>query len=402
MIEILHRFKELLKTSDLATLISKEVGKPLWESKTEVAAMCAKIDISIEAQEARCGTYPHYHHRPIGTLGILGPFNFPGHLPNGHIVPALLAGNNVIFKPSEHTPRTGEAMCELWKEAGLEEGRLTLIQGGAEVGEELARSDIDGLLFTGSRDVGLKLSRIFAQTPEKMLALEMGGNNPIVVHDIKDVEAAAYITLFSAYVTSGQRCTCARRLITTSDAVVETLIEMIGQIRVGHYTDTPEPFMGPLITAGAVSRMLKAQESLGGEILVEMKQLGPKMLTPGLIEVSNGPDCEFFGPLLQLIRVSTLDEAIEQANKTRYGLAASILTDKRSHFEEFSKRVRAGVINWNAPTAGASSKAPFGGVGFSGNHRPSAYYAADYCNTPVATLQHEELVMPDMAPGVRP
>ena len=175
----------------IAETISRETGKPLWETRAEIGSMIGKVDISITAQAERAGEKHNampfgqavLRHRPHGVMAVLGPFNFPGHLPNGHIVPALLAGNTVVFKPSEMTPATGAAMAEAWDDAGLPPHVFQLVQGGRETGEALVGGDIDGLLFTGSAGAGAHFRRLFADKPHVILALELGGNNPLVAWD---------------------------------------------------------------------------------------------------------------------------------------------------------------------------------------------------------------------------
>lgn len=423
-IDYLQAFREKLTLSkeNLANAISEEIGKPLWESRSEVGAMINKVDISIEAYHQRCKELIREQasglsitrHKAHGVIAVFGPFNFPGHLPNGHIVPALLAGNTVVFKPSELAPLVAELTIQCWEQAELPKGVLNLIQGGRETGQLLAdHPQINGLFFTGSWTTGLHFLEKFAQHPEKILALEMGGNNPLVVYETSNLRAASYCTIQSAFITSGQRCTCARRLIIPKggqgDDFLQFLINDMRGIKVGPYTNIPEPFMGPVISEAAAKHLLNAQTNLrskGGKILVELSHLieGTGLVSPGLIDVTNIQhrlDEEFFGPLLQVIRVNGFDEALEEANKTAYGLSAGILTDKKENYEKFYQKIQAGVINWNTPTTGASSSAPFGGVRHSGNHRPSAYYAADYCCFPVASLEAQELKMPEtLSPGL--
>lgn len=405
----------------LAKTISSEVGKPLWESLSEVAAMIQKVAISIEAQLDRCRTreYPHplgiqaTRHRPHGVVAIFGPFNFPGHLPNGHIVPALLAGNTVVFKPSECAPLVAEEIIRCWEKASLPSGVLNMVQGGKNTGICLANHpNIDGIFFTGSYSTGKQLSSLFAADPGKILALEMGGNNPLIVDEISDFEAAAYTIIQSAYLTSGQRCTCARRLIILEKQIpllLPALISQIKKIRVGHYTEQPEPFMGPVISSKTAKNLLLTQEQLiqkNSTPLIPMSLLKPNtgLLSPGLLDVTeatNIPDEEIFGPLLQIVRVQNFKEAIVEANKTTYGLAAGLLSESKEHYEDFLQNIKAGIVNWNVPLTGASSSAPFGGVGRSGNHRPSAYYAADYCSYPVASIEEPVLKMPKVrTPGL--
>jgi len=397
------------RAEDFARLISRETGKPLWETRTEVASVAAKVDISITAQAERAGSRQGevsgvrqaLRHKPHGVLGVLGPYNFPAHLPNGHIVPALLAGNAVVFKPSEHTPAVAEFMAACWAAAGLPAGILTVAKGAGDTGRALAGHDgIDGLLFTGSATTGAALARQFAETPQRILALEMGGNNPLIAWDIapERLDAAAALVVQSAYLSAGQRCTGARRLIVRDgDAapLLDRVGELIDRVIVGAPFDTPQPFMGPVIdnrAATALQAAFAASIGRGGEVLrmLARRDMDRPFLSPGLIDVTavaNRADTELFGPLLQVIRVVDFDAALAEANATHFGLAAGLIGGDAALYDRFWSAIRAGVVNWNRPTNGAASNAPFGGVGHSGNHRPSAYYAADYCAFPVASLE---------------
>lgn len=421
---LLKKFADAINAQkqDLALAISQETGKPLWESLTEVASMAGKIPISIEAFEKRCAptqtkagaAQSFTRYKPHGVVAVFGPYNFPGHLPNGHIVPALLAGNTVVFKPSELTPKVAELTVKIWQSIGLPSGVLNLVPGNKETGQALAsHKNINGLFFTGSSQTGKILSQELAPRPEVMLALEMGGNNPLVVTGVKDKKAAALMTLQSAYLSAGQRCTCARRLIilqnSDGDDFIAELIKLLKNLRVGHYLENPEPFMGPVITTHIAEQLLLAQKKIiknGAYPLMEMQLLRPNtaLLSPGLLDVtalSERGDTEFFGPLLQLIRVRDFSEAIAEANRTRYGLSAGLICDDRALYDIFYKNVRAGLINWNNQLTGASSAAPFGGVGESGNHRPSAYFAADYCSYPIASMESESIALPTtLPPGI--
>lgn len=411
---------ELKKNLELLSYtISEETGKPLWDSKSEVTAMINKIDISISAYRDRCKgmnlevppAISITRHKPHGVVAVFGPYNFPGHLPNGHIVPALLAGNTCIFKPSELTPHTALVTMEIWKKSGLPDGVLELVLGGRDTGKILAEHDqINGLFFTGSYNTGNILLKQFAEHPEKILALEMGGNNPLVVDGISNPKAASYIALLSAFLTSGQRCTCARRLIVTggNDEFIEELVRWTKKITVGAFTDIPEPFMGPVVSHA--DTILQAQEDLknrGGKSLVEMKRLdaGKNFLSPGIMDVTDikdRKDEEIFGPFLQLIRVPDFKAALIEANRTKYGLSAGLISDSAEKYEEFYREIKAGIINWNMPLTGALSQAPFGGIGHSGNFRPSAYYAADYSSYPTASLECNNLKLPEhLHPGIK-
>lgn len=420
-IDIVKRFAKLANegSDDFANLLSRETGKPLWEARTEVASVVGKVAISLEAYMQRTGVSTNavgdgqqtLHHRPHGVLAVLGPYNFPAHLPNGHIVPALLAGNSVLFKPSEWTPATALHIASLWAAAGLPEAVLTIVIGDADTGRALSRHDgIDGLLFTGSAHTGAALHAAFAGQPHKMLALEMGGNNPLIAWDVDDVAAAAGLIVQSAYQTAGQRCTCARRLIVEQgprgEALVEAIIALADRLVIGGPFDEPTPFMGPVIGNSIADKLLAQAGQLEGRVLRSLKRLTDEkpFLTPALVDVSTAShraDDEIFGPLLQLIRVPDFAAALREANHTRFGLAAGLIGGDAALFERFSAEARAGIVNWNRPLTGASSAAPFGGIGLSGNHRPSAYYAADYCAYPVAGLTSATLAAPTLT-GIRP
>ena len=410
--EMLRRFANVVRSreTDFAELIARETGKPFWEAKTEVNSVIGKVQISIDAysertptrrMEAAMGNRVAVRHKPHGVLAVLGPYNFPAHLPNGHIVPALIAGNAVVFKPSEKTPATGAFLVGCFHEAGVPEGVLRLLIGGPAEGRALAGQDgIDGLLFTGSARAGMALHQQFAEAPHKILALELGGNNPLVVWDAPDIAAAAAIVVQSAFLSAGQRCTAARRLIVEEgqhQELVDEIVKLIDRIIVDHPMADPQPFMGPvidLITADILQDRFLGLMMKGGKPIRRLDRPFEERpyLTPALIDMTDAKDRldeELFGPVLQLIRVKDFDAAIDEANNTRFGLAASVLTKHPKLYDRFWANVRAGVINWNKPTNGAPSNAPFGGIGLSGNHRPSAFYAADYCAYPVTSVESE-------------
>jgi succinylglutamic semialdehyde dehydrogenase len=408
----LHRFVNvvLARADDLADTISRETGKPLWEAKTEVESVMAKVEISINAYNERTaqrrfdgamGARTALRHKPHGVLAVLGPYNFPMHLPNGHIVPALIAGNAIVFKPSEKTPASGVKLVECYHAAGIPEGVVRVVVGGPAEGKALAASEgIDGLLFTGSARTGVALNRQFADTPNKILALEMGGNNPIIVWDAPDPYTAAVLVAQSAFLSAGQRCTAARRLIVRDgmqEPLVEELKKLMGRLIVAEPHSVPAPFMGPVIDNEAADGLQESFLALimrGGRPIVQLERPLDDFpfLSPALIdvtEVKERPDMELFGPLLQMVRVPDFDAALAEANNTRFGLSASLIGGSPELYDRFWANSRAGIVNWNKPTSGASSSAPFGGIGLSGNHRPSAYYAADYCAYPVVSSEED-------------
>ena len=400
--EVVARYKELAIAAkqDIAELIARETGKQLWDAMGEGGALSAKVDISLTAYDDRTGEltrdtgfgHAALQHRAHGVMAVLGPYNFPAHLPNGQILPALIAGNTVVFKPSEHTPAVGEALIQLYAKAGFPDGVINMVQGGRNTGAAvLDNAKLDGVLFTGSAKTGAFIHKKFGGRPEIVLALEMGGNNPLVVWDVKDAETAASIIAQSAFITTGQRCTCARRLIIPDDAKGEAIIEavanFIDRMSLGAWNE--EATMGPLISSDIAGHVVKHANRIGGTAIraAFISDKGAAFVTPGLYDVTgvDVEDEEIFGPILQVTRVPNWDAAIDQANKTKFGLAAGLVSDDVELWEDFRLRIRAGVVNFNRPTTGAASFLPFGGPGASGNHNPGAYYAADFCAWPMAS-----------------
>ena len=408
-IDAVKRYQAVLKARapQMAEAISRETGKALWETTAELGAMAGKVDISIRAYDERTGErtaetgfgHATLRHRPHGVAAVLGPFNFPGHLPNGHIVPALLAGDTVVFKPSEETPLTGQLMAEAFAEADLPDGVVNVVQGGRDTGAALLDAGIDALMFTGSGAAGAHFRRKFADDPHVILALELGGNNPLVVWDAADAEAVAGIVVQSAFVTTGQRCSCARRLIVPEgpqgDAIVAAVNAMVERLIFAPWNSTPEPYAGPLISVKAAQGALKALQDridMGAKVIRPSGPVGNlpgAFVSPAIIDVTgvDVPDEEMFAPFLSVTRVASFDAAVAAANATRYGLSAGLVSDDPANWDRFIRRIRAGVVNFNRPTTGAAGDMPFGGLGASGNHRPSAYYAADYCAYPVASFE---------------
>ena len=399
---IVKRYKELALAAkeSIGELIAKETGKQLWDALGEGGALAAKVDISLKAYEDRTGAISQdtpfgqaaLQHRAHGVMAVLGPYNFPAHLPNGQILPALIAGNTVVFKPSEQTPAVGEALIKLYDQAGFPEGVINMVQGARKTGSAvLDNPELDGVLFTGSAGTGTFIHKKFGGRPEIVLALEMGGNNPLIVWDVKDAQAAASIIAQSAYITTGQRCTCARRLIVPDNAqgsaIIEAVEHFIDRMSLGAWDE--EATMGPVVSADIAAFVVKKAGERGGlEIRPStLSDKGPAFVTPGLYDVTGleVEDEEIFGPILSVTRVADWDAAIDEANNTKYGLAAGLISDDPKLWDDFRLRIRAGVVNFNRPTTGAASFLPFGGPGASGNHNPGAYYAADFCAWPMAS-----------------
>lgn len=411
--ELVRRFaNEVRKDAEkLAVAIARETGKPLWEARAEVEGVVAKVEISIRAYADRTsqrrldsalqGTMS-LRHKPHGVLVVLGPFNHPAHLPNMHIVPALIAGNVIIFKPSERAPASGEILARCYHRAGVSAAVMQFAPGGPEEGKALVAHDgIDGVLFTGSASNGIAINRKLATRPDKLVALEMGGNNAMVVWDTPKLSDAAALIVQSAFATAGQRCTATRRLIvkdTMYDAIMPEVKALADRLIVGAPFDDPAPFMGPVIDNAAADGLTESFLYLlshGGKAIKHLvrPQGNLPFLGPAIIDTTamkDRPDVELFGPILQVIRVSDFDQAIAEANSTRFGLAASLIGGSPQDYNRFWANVRAGIVNWNRATTGPNHAAPVGGVGLSGNHRPSGYYAADYCAYPVASGEMEQ------------
>lgn len=403
---ILVSYGEAIKSrrEALATAICKDMGKVLWDALGEADAMYGKIQLSIRALHERAGEavdkaafgFTQLSHHPHGVMAVFAPFNFPGHLPNGHIVPALLAGNTIVLKPSELAPSVSKIMADAFEAAGLPEGVFNIVQGGHATGAALLNGDINGVLFTGSEKTGLMMHRHFAGRPEIMLALEMGGNNPLILWEPADHDAAADIAAQSAFLTTGQRCSCARRAILPEgawgDAVVDGIVDRAKALKIGQW-DEDNIFMGPLVSEDAAIAATQFQMNLaksGAKSLRRLKRLerGGGFVSAGVIDVTDAryvADEELFGPLLQVYRVKTFDEALKVANDTRFGLSAGLVCDDIQRWEMAKAELRAGIVNRNRPTAGASGHLPFGGPGLSGNFHPGAYYAADYSAWPQAS-----------------
>ena len=405
-IKIIRKFYALLEKNKLAMtmLISTETGKTHADAASEVAATLAKLNNSILAFKKRTGSQKNsigtmeatLQHSSHGVMSVVGPFNFPLHLPNGHITPALIAGNTIVYKPSESTPMVAEYMMMLWDKAGLPAGAINMIHGGKDIVQGLCKHSLNnGLLFTGSYKVGKQINKIMADYPEKILALELGGNNPLVVWSTKKLNAAADLIFESAFISSGQRCTCARRLILPNNKNGKKILAKLKQkIQSLSYADPLDLYYGPLISPKATEGFLAFQDKLihlGAKTILKARKVRGSfnLVTPSLINITGmtkSYDEENFGPMLQVFFADTFDEAVAEANNTKYGLAAGLISDNEKLFDGFVRRINAGVINFNSTTTGASGAFPFGGIGRSGNLRPAGFYAADYCAWPKASI----------------
>jgi succinylglutamic semialdehyde dehydrogenase len=313
------------------------------------------------------------------VLAVLGPFNFPGHLTNGHVIPALATGNTCVIKPSERAPAVGQLYAELAERAGFPPGVFNLLQGDAAVGAALAADPrIDGVLFTGSWAAGRRIAEANLDQPHKLLALEMGGKNAVLVCEDADLDAAARAIAFGACVTAGQRCSATSRVLTfprVADALCERLVALLRGLVVGYPLDEGV-FMGPVISTAARARP-------GHYVRPSLHRVAR------LSGASRYQREEHFVPDLWIHSVDTLEEAIAAIDATDYGLVASVFTAQRAIFERVYRDTRLGLLNWNAPTVGASSRLPFGGLKRSGNDRPAGAASPLYCTYAVGSLELE-------------
>jgi succinylglutamic semialdehyde dehydrogenase len=405
---VLRRFAAACRerADELSVLLAREVGKALWDARGEAALLPAKVDATLAdglrfVAPIDAGAGARAVFQPRGVLAVLGPFNFPAHLPNGHIVPALATGNTVVLKPSDLAPASAEWMASRWREAGLPDGVFGVVHGGAATGSRLAlHPGVDGVLFTGSWAVGRRLAEATLDQPGKILALEMGGKNAMLVLADCDLELAVAEAALSICATTGQRCSSLSRIFVERpvlDAFSERLARVLRGVRAGPPLEAGV-FMGPLVSENAWEKLRRYRAlaaGAGGERIPLGGEERPAPFTgPGLVRFATCRQTqpyqrdEIFGPEAALYPVHDLDEAIAAVNDSDYGLAAAVMTRERTRFVHCVDRIRTGVLNWNRGTIGASGRLPFGGLGRSGNHRPAGILATLYCTTPQARLEH--------------
>lgn len=400
------------RKDELARVMALEIGKPLDECRVEAGALVNKIKLTIDDGlklvnsseiDLGSGSRGQIIFRPKGVMLVIGPFNFPTHLSNGHIIPALLTGNTVILKPSEKAPFSAQTYIECFERVGFPAGVIQLLQGTGEVAQRLIRSKgINGVLATTSYEIGAKIQKEVAEEPEKIVALEMGGKNAAIVWEGSDPEKVAADLIQSCFLTTGQRCTALSRVYihpNLLEPVLSKFHERAKNLLISHpFEEDPKPFMGPIISAAAKEKYLRYSDiaqSEGAEIIMRPKALDGSSriskrplplghyVTPSIAVVKNWSskssyqNHEIFGPDVFFAPVKTLDEAIEATNAAKYGLAFSFF-GKTEEFNDVADRIEAGLVYCNRPTTGASSRLPFGGWKRSGNHRPAGIFAIYY------------------------
>ena len=412
----IHFQKALKKRSrDLAVLISREMGKPIQDAEQEVARMIDRVPLARtdsarirkgEAFSIKPGVRGLLRYKPRGVLGILGPFNFPAHLPNTQILAGILLGNSVVFKPSELTPFVGQFLAELWDEADLPEGVFNLIQGDGRVGRALAiHEGVQAILFTGSYATGQKIREETVHQPAKLVALEMGGKNGAIISRHVDLEEAVCGTLLGTFSMAGQRCNATSRILVEKQIAkrfLDRFMASVKTLKVGYSLD-PDVFIGPLVSRRAVEKYfsltaLAPQEGFdvlqkAEPVLQEKKgyYVGPSV---ALKEVKKGEtpagaytEEEIFGPNVAIYVVESLEEAVRLHNSSRYGLVASFFSTRKEEFEWIFRRLEVGLLNWNQSTTVSSALLPFGGLKQSGSHHPVGSFVPYLCAYPVAVIE---------------
>lgn len=411
----LARFVELVKRDAelLATTVARESGKPLWEARTEVGAVQGKLLATTKALDSRASTIAletpiqgvpgvvETLFKPLGVVSVLGPYNFPIHMANGHIIPALLAGNAVIYKPSELGLASSHQYAELLLESGIPEGVFTFLPGTGDVGRWLVEHPtIRGVYFTGSEAVGAKLRSICAAS-NKRCAVEAGGNCSLYVESYDDEPGALSTVIQSAFWGGGQRCNSARNLLVTSDVLasgfIERLVEKAQALAFSSDFRSETNFFGPMRRSHDVARVGQARDrlrNLGGQELLSGSSIEENdlFLTPtiSMMPVGTGLDSEeTMGPLLRIYEVKDALSAAHLANQTRLRLIAGIISTSESSYQTFLENADFGGINWNCPTSAASGYASFGGAGESGNYSPAGFLSIDYCVTAQSVMRKD-------------
>lgn len=431
---LLLKFKSLIEKHQdrFEEIICREVGKPPWETKSEIKTMINKIEITLkegldvikpfDVPKASKGALGRCRYKPRGVLAVIGPFNFPCHLPNGHIIPALATGNCIVFKPSELTPGTGQLYAETIHQVGFPPGVFNLVQGEGRLGGYLTKHPgIDGILFTGSYETGFKIQQETFHDYWKIRALEMGGKNATIILQDADLKKSLADSVLGSFLTAGQRCTATSRIIihkSIASEFIEKFHNISKELVIDHpfaeKFDRKTPFMGPLINDKAQEKYLMFQDIAvreGAERIMRGKSLDRKpdgfYVSPSIHLIKKHDSksifqqTEIFAPSVSFYIVDNLEDAIEIANDTSYGLALSVYTASEESYEKAFHLSRTGIVNWNSSTVGASSKLPFGGILKSGNDRPTALFATQYCTYPVAELLDTSSFDPStLPPGI--
>jgi aldehyde dehydrogenase (NAD+) len=403
--DILRRAGDLLneRKEELARAMTREMGKPVFETKGDVqeaidtayyAATEARRLFGYNAPSEMPNKQNMSFRMPIGVCGIITAWNFPMAVPSWKIFPALICGNTIVYKPSEDAPHSGNLMAEILQEAGLPDGVFNVVHGGAEAGSAIVEHPAVRVIgFTGSTEVGAQIASR-AGALNKKVSLEMGGKNAQIVMPDADMELALEGVLWGAFGTTGQRCTATSRLILHEaiyDDFINTLITRASKLRIGPGLES-DTEMGPVINEKQlesieayvkIGREDGATCVLGGDRVSEDQKLanGNFFLPTIFIDVTRNMRIareEIFGPVLSVIKVKDLSEAIDVLNDTPYGLSSSLYTSNVNDAFRAIRDIEAGITYINVPTIGAEAHMPFGGVKGTGNgHREGGWTVYD-------------------------
>ena len=388
----------------IAEALTLEEGKTLADAKGEVQKSYNILEfIAGEGRRINGETVPselphtlaYTVREPLGVVGLITPWNFPVAIPVWKIAPALVTGNTVVFKPASLTPWTAELVTRVFVDAGLPPGVLNLVTGGgAEVGDTIVRDPrVKALSFTGSNEIGSRLYHDGSERGAKVQC-EMGGKNPLVVLEDADIELAAIATAQGAFGSTGQRCTATSRAIVVdavADAFVERVVALAKEVVIGDGMDDATT-MGPVVDAHQLESVLSFMEigkAEGAKLLCGGGQLDQGEHAQGFFVAPTvfdhvKPDMriakeEIFGPVLSVIRVKDLEEAIDVANDVDYGLTSSIYSRDVNRVFKFLDRIETGITHVNSPTMGGEAQLPFGGVKATGvGHREMGKTAIEF------------------------
>lgn len=412
------RYRNLLKQKgeDLAKHISFEIGKPLWESRQEVADCITLIDYFLNeggqttqqfsVPDAAPGCTGTVRFLSRGVMAIISPANMPAFVPHSHFIPCLVNGNAVVIKSSKYAPSVGQFLAEIAHDAGLPAGVFNLIHGDAEVARRLVgHTEVDGIFFTGPYETGFKIKKQILSDYWKILVMEMGGKNATVIWDDCNYEKALHDSVLSAFLTTGQRCMSTSRVLVHEkifDRFTEDFHSLAKKCRVdyGMVDGENAPFMGPLISESSMENYLRYQgiavregceEVMRGKTLERDRKgyyVSPsihwvKTPEPKSVYQKN----EIHGPNAALFKISDLDEAAEILNQPQHGLVASIYTGARENYAHLTEEVRVGLFHWNRMTIENCYKLPQGGVKKSGNYRPMGSFSGYQCTYPLSSLE---------------
>ena len=391
------------RKDEFAEVMTREMGKTLNESRADVQE---GIDfahyMSGEGRRFFGDTIPAElpnkvqmtMRHPIGVVGLITPWNFPIAIPLWKIAPALVAGCTAVFKPAEDTPLCAALLADVFNEVGLPPGVLNLVNGmGEGAGSALVdHPDVRAISFTGSLDVGRAINEKCARAM-KRCSLELGSKNALIVMPDAQLELAVEASAWGAFATSGQRCTATSRLIVHEDVretFTEQLLDRVGNMKVGNGLD-PDVELAPVINEKQKNRVMEyislgQQEGAtliaGGEELTGDEHANGYFVAPTVFDEMT-PTMriareEIFGPVTGVMRVESIDEAIEAANGTEYGLSCSIYSHDITNIFKCAQRLEFGLVYANAPTIGAEIQVPFGGMKSTGNgHREAGPQALD-------------------------